>query len=270
MSISFSNISLPKVSASQIKTFALSILAAFVIMFMFSQLLFTVPSGFIGVKYSFGKISPDELQPGMHIIMPFADKVRLFDTKSQTVNYNGKSDKPDSDGIINLAGIGILDEKNLLIDLDVTIQFTPKSDKADEIVSQIGWNYYEKRLNSVVRDVVRDVAGRYQAETIASNRTEINSKMKTELARNMEGMPFVLNELSLRDIGLPKVIMEKVEAVQSAKQEEQRLGMVLKQTEQNQKISTMNAETKLIEATAAHAPRPSVCVLCPKVMLRPS
>jgi len=67
----------------------------------------------------------------------------------------------------------------------------------------------------------------------------------------MEGMPFVLNELSLRDIGLPKVIMEKVEAVQSAKQEEQRLGMVLKQTEQNQKISTMNAETKLIEATTA-------------------
>jgi len=218
------------------------------------SMVFTVPSGYVGVKYTFGKISQIELQPGIHFLIPFIDSVKVFDTKSQTVNYNGSSDKPDEDGIINFPAIGILDEKNLPISLDVTVQFIAKPEYADEIVSSIGWNYYEKRLNSIVRDVIRDVAGQYQAETIAANRAEINTRMKEDLIRAMNDLPFTISELSLRDIGLPPVIMDKVKAVQEAKQEEQRLGMVLKQAEQSQKIQTTQAETKFIEvSTAARA-----------------
>lgn len=53
----------------------------------------------------------------------------------------------------------------------------------------------------------------------------------------------------VRDIRLPQVILDKVEEVQKAKQEEQRLAMVEKQARKQQEIETIQAKTKLIRVT---------------------
>jgi len=212
---------------------------------------YTISSGTVGVLSTLGKISTDEVQPGFHFKIPFIQDVYPFDVKMQTINYNGINDAPDSNGVINLPAIEVLDNKNLPIALDVTIQFTPISSGVDEIVTQIGWNYFEKKLNALVRDIVRDAASKYQAEAFGSSRMEMNAEMKMRMETAMKSLPFVLNDVALRDIRLPATVMQKIQQVQEAKQEEQRLAMVLKQSEQNQKIKEIEAKTKLIEVTTA-------------------
>ena len=210
---------------------------------------YTVESGTVGVLNTLGKYDPDEIQPGLHFKMPLVQKVYSFDIKLQAVNYKSNKDLPDSQGVINKPAIRVLDNKNLPIGIELTVQFTPKASEASEILSQYGKTYFDKLINPLVRDVVRDVVGQYQAEQIASDRTKIANEISTGLQEKFAKLPLTLNEVLLRDIKLPKVVVKKIEEVQIAKQEEQKLAMIEKQAEKRQKIKTIEANTKLIEIT---------------------
>ena len=52
-------------------------------------------------------------------------------------------------------------------------------------------------------------------------------------------LPFFLHAVQIRDIELPKIVRSKIEEVQLAKQEEQRLAMIEKQAAKNQLINTL-------------------------------
>jgi regulator of protease activity HflC (stomatin/prohibitin superfamily) len=210
---------------------------------------FTIESGTVGVLSTFGEYSEEEAQPGLHWKIPVVQKVRVFDTKMQTVNYFGRQDAPDEDGVINKPQITVLDDKNLQIGTDLTVQYTPIPDRASEILAVYGQNYFDKKLNAIIRNIVRDIAGKYQAETIASERERLGEEIAMRLNLAFTELPFKLNEVALRNLVLPRIVTEKIEQVQQAKQEEQRLAMVERQAQQEQLIKTTQANTRLIEVT---------------------
>jgi len=218
--------------------------------------VFTIESGTVGIVTTFGEYNEEEAMPGLHFKIPLVQTVKVFDIKMQTANYVGRTDTPDRPGIINKPHITVLDDKNLQIGTDLTIQFTPIASQAEIILKTYGRHYFDKKLNAIVRNVVRDIAGQYQAETIASKRAELGNEIRARLVAEFADLPFTLQEVALRNLALPKIVIEKIEQVQQAKQEEQRLAMVEKQAQQNQKIKQTQAETKLIQVTTqakAHA-----------------
>lgn len=231
------------------RSFVVVALVIIVVLVIMAKGAYTIETGTVGVVSTFGKYDPDEAQPGFHLKVPFIQTVHVLDTKLQTANYLGSQQRNAGPGVINNPRITVLDDKNLQIGLELTVQFIPIPDQADEILAKYGKNYYDKKLNAIIRNVVRDVAGQYQAETIAARRAELGNAVKTRLAKELEGLPFRLREVALRNILLPKVVTTKIEQVQQAKQEEQRLAMVKKQAEQEQKIKSTQAQTRLIEVT---------------------
>jgi len=156
---------------------------------------------------------------------------------------------PGRDRVQGQAQITVLDDKNLQIGTDLTVQYTPLPDRADEILAVYGPNYFDKKLNAIIRNIVRDVAGKYQAETIASERERLGDEISMRLNQAFTELPFKLNEVALRNLVLPRIVTEKIEQVQQAKQEEQRLAMVERQAQQEQLIKTTQANTRLIEVT---------------------
>ena len=229
----------------------LTVGALFVGAFLFMSAYYTIETGTVGVLSTFGKYDPEEKSPGLHLKVPIFQSIKVFDVKMQTVNYNGPRDEPDFVGVINKPSIEVLDDKNLRIGLDLTVQYTPDPSRADEILATYGFNYFEKKLNAIIRTIVRDAASKYAAENIATERQSLGRSIKLELAKSFEALPFSLNEVALRNIVLPRIVTEKIEQVQQAKQEEQRLAMVKKQIEQEQLIKETQAQTKLIEVTTA-------------------
>jgi len=210
---------------------------------------YTIETGTVGVLSTFGKYQEESIQPGLHLKVPMIQKIHILDTKMQSANYIGRQDQPDKRGVINKPHIAVLDNKNLPIGIDLTVMYTPKSDQASNILGKYGINYFDKLINPNIRDVVRDVVGKYPAEQIAADRTKISGELKALVGHKFDKMPFNLNEVSLRNIQLPQIVLKKVEEVQIAKQEEQKLAMVEKQAEKQQRIKTIEANTKLIEVT---------------------
>ena len=104
----------------------------------------------------------------------------------------------------------------------------------------------------MIRDVVRNVVGKYPAETIASQRQLITSELEVAVQLEMNKLPeFTVTNIALRDIDLPSLVMEKIKQVQEAKQEESRLKMVDLQAQQDQRIKETQANTLYIQVTTA-------------------
>jgi regulator of protease activity HflC (stomatin/prohibitin superfamily) len=211
--------------------------------------LYTVKSGSVGVLSTFGKFSPDIKRPGLHYKIPFIQNINILDIKMQTVQYEGTRSVYNKEGVMIEPMIQILDSKNLGIGIEITVQYTPKANEAEIILARYGYNYFDKLINPIIRDLVRDVSGQYQAEEVALKRGAISKELGARLKEKFETLPFTLNDVQLRNIDLPEIVRRKIEEVQLAKQEEQRLAMVEKQARKNQEIKTIEAETKLIEVT---------------------
>lgn len=226
-------------------------LPAFFVLLVLFDAYYTITSGTVGVLVTFGKYSEQVAQPGLHLKIPFVQSVKVFDIKMHTVTYKGAGGQEGADetDVIVRPATAVLDNKNLPISIEMSVQFTPIPEKASQILAQYGESYFDKLINPLIRDVVRDVIGQYQAEQIADKRSEIGIQVRKSLQDRFQHLPFVLNEVALREIRLPDIVLKKIEEVQLAKQEEQRLTMVEQQARKEQEINTIRANTKLIEVT---------------------
>jgi regulator of protease activity HflC (stomatin/prohibitin superfamily) len=228
---------------------ALGVIVAALIWLVGSLGTYTIQSGSVGILSTFGDYEKEAKLPGLHFMIPGVQQVKVIDIKMQTAHYEGLKDKPDIDGVIRKPRIVVLDSKNLNIGVEVTVQFTPDAERAKDILVKYGINYFEKLINPIIRDIVRDVSARYQAEEVALKRSDIGDEINRKLRSKFKDLPFLLNDLQIRNIELPKIVRQKIEEVQLAKQEEQRLVMIEKQAKKTQEIKTIEANTKLIEVT---------------------
>lgn len=234
--------------AGKIKAIGLGVLVLILVLGFFTA-TYTVETGTVGILSTFGKYQKEPVTPGLHIKIPLIQTVHILDIKLQSANYIGRKDIPDKRGVINKPYISVLDNKNLPIGIDLTVMYIPIASEGSRILGEYGVNYFDKVINPNIRDVVRDVIGKYPAEQIASDRAVISGELKARIDKKFQSLPFTLNEVSLRNIQLPQIVLKKVEEVQIAKQEEQKLAMVENQAKKKQKIQTIQANTRLIEIT---------------------
>lgn len=217
---------------------------------------YTIDSGKVGVIQTFGRYQETISQPGLHWKRPFIDTVLEKDVKLQTATYAGSDDPDDGDGLINKPHLDVLDAKNVSYDIELSVMFTPMPEKMPEILATYGENYFDKKINPIIRDVVRDVGGKYNVESIADHRDAINSEIRSRLLEEFKTLPFIFSEAALRKLQLPQNIMQKIVGVQEAKQEEERLKIINRQAEQNKQITITNAQAekeKIIIAAQADA-----------------
>lgn len=238
-------------SPKNIVTIAIASIIALFALIVVGSSFYTVESGTVGVVKTFGKYSPDVATAGFHVKTPFINSVEIEDVKQQTVNYSGTAEKGDrgNDGILTVADLDVLDALNVHYDIELTLMYTPIAEKMPQILSDYGVNYFEKKINPIVRDVVRDVGGKYNVETIADHREEINTKIRARLVEEFKPLPFIFNDVKLRQIKLPSSIMEKILAVQNAKQEAQKLEIDNQKAVLQKQIAITVAEGKAAEVT---------------------
>ena len=240
---------------SKLKLFLAGVVALIVLTAVLGS-FYTIDSGRVGVIQTFGRYQEAVSTPGLHWKRPFIDTVIDMDVKLQSANYAGAEDGEDSDGIIYKPHLDVLDAKNVSYDIELSVMYTPMAEKMPEILSTFGENYFEKKINPIIRDVVRDVGGKYSVETIADHRDAINTEIRARLEQEFKPLPFAFSDAALRKIQLPQNIMQKIVAVQEAKQEEERLKIINRQAEQNKQITITNAQAekeKLIIAAQADA-----------------
>jgi len=186
-----------------------------------------INSGEVGIKVTTGKYENEPLQPGFHLFIPIIQKVITVDTKVRLINYKTTEAISGFDSGIKInPAINILDARGLPVAIELTVQYRLLPHGAPTTIATWGLSWEDKIVNPVVRDIVRNVVGKYNAEELPTKRNEIATLIETGIRENiekLEGKPVSVESVQLREIILPTKIKDQIERVQIANQEAQRV-----------------------------------------------
>jgi len=251
--------------------FLIVILTVVFLLFLFRPWVI-INEGEVGILSTTGKFDEKPLTPGMHFYMPLIQKVIIVDTKVHMITYKRSPEigsLPDRYGTIKIyPAINVLDSRGLPIQVELSVSYRLDPTKAAYVIKTYGLNWEDKIINPIVRDVVRNVIGKYPAEEIPVKRNEIAAKIENSIRKELDKIPqkpIIFESFQLRDIVLPENIKRQIERVQIAKQEAERAKYeVLKAKQLAEKEAALargkaealkieaqgKADAKLIEAKA--------------------
>lgn len=201
-------------------------LIAIVLMLVMAKPFTIIEEGQRGILSTNGKYQDQALLPGLHFIVPVIQKVYVVDTKVRIINYASRIEaNTRTSGIVAKPAVTVLDKRGLPVTIELTVQYRLNSQFAAQTISNWGFSWEDKIINPVVRDVVRNVVGKYDAESLPQLRNKIATEIDKGVRDSVTGLknsPAILQSVQLREIGLPTKVKEQIERVQVAKQEVQK------------------------------------------------
>lgn len=199
---------------------------AMIVLLILAKPFTIIEEGQRGILSTNGKYQDQALLPGLHFIIPVIQKVYVVDTKVRIINYASRIESnSQSSGILTKEPITVLDKRSLPVGIELTVQYRLNAQFAAQTISNWGFTWEDKIINPVVRDVVRNVIGKYDAEALTQMRNELGAEIERAISENVNGLknsPAELQSVQLRDIVLPPKVKEQIERVQIAKQEVQK------------------------------------------------
>jgi regulator of protease activity HflC (stomatin/prohibitin superfamily) len=220
-----------------------------------------INSGEVGIKVTTGKFQDKPLNPGLHFYIPILEKIIPVNVRVKMITYSN-SDHQISNSNVRYEGglrrnpaIRVMDSRGLHVDIDLAVQYHLRPEAAPKTIATWGSAWEDKIINTKVREIVRDVIGKYPAELLPQKRQEIAKEIQSKLRAKVDaipGKPVVLDSVELRNIALPEKIQTKIEELQAEKQNvmiaEQQKERAKREAERKAEIARGEAEKKRIEA----------------------
>ncbi len=188
-----------------------------------------IPSGYVGVKLNLGKVDFEELKPGLHIIIPAIQDIIEMSVRTQSYDLRGAN------------SINSLSKDGLTINTELTVLYKIMPDKAAEIFVEYGLDYEKKIIKPVIRAAVRDVIATLDSSQVYQERELIQKKLMDRVSKELAKRYILLDEILIRDIKLPKRVVEAIEQKRRAYEEMQKMKFIVEKEK-------LEAERKRVEA----------------------
>nr|WP_294933764.1 prohibitin family protein [uncultured Flavobacterium sp.] len=204
----------------------------------FTSIFKQINAGQVGVKALYGKVQPDILESGLHVVNPLLD-ITTFDIQTQNYTMSAIHDEGSKEGD---DAIRVLSNDGLEVVIDLTVLYRISPEDAPKIFKQIGENYADKIVRPVTRTRIRDNAVYYDAVALYSTkRNEFQQRIYKSIEDDFRKRGLVLEQLLIRNINLPASVKTTIESKINAEQEAQKMQFVLQKEKQE-------AERKRVEA----------------------
>ena len=185
-----------------------------------------VPAGHVGVLTLFGRVTGEVLPEGTHLVSPLKRNVTM---SVRTQELQEQASVPSQEG--------------LLVTLDTSLLFRLNPESADDAYRTIGPNYIEIVVVPNLRSAIRAVTASNSANALYTGQREmVAQRIAQELKRELESRGILIESILLRDVQLPQMVRQSIEAKQQAEQESLRMSFILEREKQE-------AERKRIEAS---------------------
>ena len=218
------------------------------VVFMIANPILLVGAGKRAVLFSLtGGTLPRELGEGMHLIIPFVQKAKLYDVRVRTYTMSGLHSEGDVQGDDSMKA---LTSDGQEVTVDLSVRFHPDPPKVWKLHQNIGLLYVSKIIRPEIRSQTRVVIAQYPVEQVYSSKreaiqTEISELLKASLGKNN----IVVEEVLLRNIQFSPDYALAVERKQIAEQDAKRMIHVLDKAklEKEEKILIAQGDARSIE-----------------------
>jgi len=200
-------------------------IAAFIVVILLFNCVTRVGTGRVGVLTLFGRVDPQVLTEGIHLINPLKTNNEM---SIQTQTIKESASVPSSEGLV--------------MNLDTSLIYHVNPDKASEVFQKIGANYEAVVVEPTLRAAIREATASHTANALYTGEREMVAKQISEqLTAQLNLRGLLVESVLLRDIQLPQTLKASIEAKQQAEQEALAMNFRLQKEKQE-------AERKRIEA----------------------
>jgi regulator of protease activity HflC (stomatin/prohibitin superfamily) len=187
-----------------------------------------------GVVLRFGRLLPAVREPGLRVLVPFAD--RMTKVPVQTL-------------VLDVPSQGTITRDNVTIGVDAVVYFRV----VDPVRAVINVENYMVATSQVSQTSLRSVIGRADLDTLLSDREAINGELRAVIDTPTEEWGIKIDRVEVKDISLPESMRRSMS--RQAEAERDRRARVISADGEFQ------ASTKLAQAAEAMSATPGALQL---------
>jgi regulator of protease activity HflC (stomatin/prohibitin superfamily) len=200
------------------------------------------------------------LSPGLHWIIPGAERVQTYDISLDTYTMSGTPVSAGTEGSEDSVRARTKDGQEVFIDASVIYAIDPNK----VIALHIAWQnrFEEGVVRPLARGIIRDSASQYGVEEIVSTkRAEMEAIITEVLTAKLAENDLLLKDFVLRDIHFSPEYAAAVEQKQIAEQQAQQAAFVVEQRRQEAEQARVTAQGQADAAIIAAEGRAQATVL---------
>jgi len=192
-----------------------------------SQIFYNVPAGHRGVIYDkFRGVLEAVDAEGTHFRIPLVQDPSVMDVTTRPRSV------PVTTGTKDLQ----------TINLTLRVLFRPKKEKLPTIFKEIGLDYEERILPSIVNETLKTVIAQFNADELITQRTRVSQKISELLEQRADSFHLVLDDISITHLTFGREFAQAVEMKQVAQQDAERARFIVEREEQFKIANVIRAE----------------------------
>ena len=188
---------------------------------------YTIDQGERGVMTSFGKTSPEPLQPGLGFKWPIVQAVHIYPVRVQVHSAPASSASKDLQSVETT--------------IAVNYHFEPTD--VVKIYSKLSSDYEAVIIDPNVQDAVKNATAQFTAPELIQQRPNVEALISNRLKQELGNYYIVVDGVRIVNFAFSQQFEDSIEAANTAKQQ-------LLQAQTQKQISQVQADMVVISATA--------------------
>jgi len=191
------------------------------------QSMYTVDGGHRAVMFSrLRGVEKGIIGEGTHIRLPWFETPTIFYVRTKPKQIRSPTGTKDLQ----------------MVDITLRVLYKPDPMQLPTILSDLGTNFAERVLPSLVNETLKSVIAQHNASQLITQRDAVSRLIRSNLTERAKAFNILLDDVSITHLTFSKEYMSAIEAKQVAQQDSERAKFQVKQALQDKKSTIIKAE----------------------------
>ena len=215
-----------------IKKLILALVSAALLLVLALNSVATVPVGSTGILLTMGKVEDSALSEGMHLKIPFIQRIISMDNRVKKLELSTEAFSKDIQ----------------TVSATLAVNYRLQADKTFSIYKSTGLAYESNLVVPATHEVLKSVCAQYTAEELISKRAESSDKMRDELDAKLSDIGISITDFNIIDFDFSEEFIAAVESKQVAEQLKKKAATenetAIAQAEREKQVAITQSEAK--------------------------